>query len=194
MKDIKFSVVVGLFISLLPTYPLCASERDIQALAVQIRDATQSQRIVISQGVGKVDTRLLATGKYDIDLKKEISRHVSGASRKYHLPQSLLRAIIKVESAFNPTALSKKQCYGLTQLAPATAKELGADLYDLRQNIYGGAAYFRQMYDQYGSVEKALWAYNAGPRRVDDDYLPRETAQYIQKVMKLWHQYENKAS
>ena len=189
MKVFYLSSVVAAFILVL-SQPVIANDVAINALAAQIKDATQSQRVIITQSVGKIDSRLIDTGKYSINIQREIQRHIAGAARYYKLPKTLFKAIIKVESNFDPTALSHKKCYGLTQLAPGTARDIGADIYDLRQNIYGGASYFRKMYDRYGSVEEALWAYNAGPGRVNDNILPRETKKYIKDVMRFWQEYE----
>jgi len=79
---------------------------------------------------------------------------------------------------------------GLAQLMPETAKSLGVtDPFDPVQSINGGAAYLRQMLDKFGSVEKALAAYNAGPGAViKAGGIPpyAETQNYVQKIMKLY--------
>lgn len=109
------------------------------------------------------------------------------ASRQSLRPE-LVRAVIQVESGFNPRALSPKGAMGLMQLMPATARTLGVNNpWDPAQNIRGGTDYLRQLLDEYeGNEELALAAYNAGSgavakygRRVPPY---RETQDYVRKV------------
>jgi soluble lytic murein transglycosylase-like protein len=105
--------------------------------------------------------------------------------------QDLVRAVIQVESAFNPYAVSTKGAMGLMQLMPATARELGvANPFDPSQNIRGGVDYLRQLLDRYNNDERlALAAYNAGPGAVDrsGQAVPaiRETRDYVSRVSSI---------
>lgn len=114
------------------------------------------------------------------------------AAEKYGLPKSLVRSIMAAESGFRPEAVSKKGAIGLMQLMPGTAKTLGADPADLRQNVDAGARYLRDLLEKYNyGLYHALAAYNAGPGTVDKYHgVPpyAETLTYIQRVLRDFKQ------
>lgn len=85
------------------------------------------------------------------------------STRDWHV---LFQAMIEAESSYNPTAISPKGAYGLGQLMPATARELGVDPRDISQNLDGAARYLLAQLAEFHSVDLALAAYNAGPHRV----------------------------
>lgn len=113
-----------------------------------------------------------------------IEDHASAAG----LRPDLVRAVIHVESAFNPHARSPKGAIGLMQLMPFTARELGvSNPYDPEQNIRGGTVYLRRLLDRFGGNEElALAAYNAGPEAVSrhGGRIPpfRETRDYVERI------------
>ena len=117
------------------------------------------------------------------------------AAKKYALPDSFVRSVMKAESGFQTNAVSPKGAIGLMQLMPETARELGVDPRDPHQNADGGAQYLRALLARYESdpnqVLLALAAYNAGPAAVERYHgVPpwRETREYILRVLKNWDQ------
>jgi soluble lytic murein transglycosylase-like protein len=100
----------------------------------------------------------------------------------------LVRAVIQVESAFNPWAVSPKGAMGLMQLMPSTAARFGVrDPFNPSENIRAGVGYLRQLLDRYDNNEQlALAAYNAGPGAVDKygSKVPpyKETQNYVKRI------------
>jgi len=121
------------------------------------------------------------------DLDQLIVNH----ARRKQLDPDLVRAVIQVESAYRPGALSQKGAMGLMQLMPETAQELSVDdPWDPGQNVRGGTDYLRYLIDLFGGkLELALAGYNAGPTAVERyGGIPpyQETRNYVERVMRIY--------
>jgi len=117
---------------------------------------------------------------------------VQEASQTTRVPSELIHAVIKVESNYNPRALSRKGAQGLMQLMPNTARRFGnVNSWDPQQNILTGAKYLRWLLDYFDqNVELAVAAYNAGESAVvrSGRQIPKyaETVRYVPKVMSIY--------
>ena len=88
------------------------------------------------------------------------------SATRYGVPTELFLKLVQQESGWNANAKSHKGALGLAQLMPDTARKLGVDAHDPKQNLDGGARYLSQQYKRFGSWRLALAAYNAGPEAV----------------------------
>jgi soluble lytic murein transglycosylase-like protein len=119
---------------------------------------------------------------------------IRSAAQHNAVEESLIRAIIHAESAYQPDAQSPKGAQGLMQLMPATQAELKvSNPFDPHDNILGGARYLSQLLDQFdGDFELAAAAYNAGPNAVNKyGGVPPydETQEYVRRVKILYRRY-----
>jgi soluble lytic murein transglycosylase len=126
-----------------------------------------------------------------VAIKGRFGHFIREAAERYSLDPELIRAIIKVESGFNPSAVSKKGAMGLMQLMPETAEEMDVlEPFEAEDNIMGGSRYLRKMLNMFkGDLKLSLAAYNAGPSLVQKyGRIPRipETEKYVKKVL---HEY-----
>jgi soluble lytic murein transglycosylase-like protein len=115
-----------------------------------------------------------------------ISEMVEKAAHDNNVDPLLVHSIIKIESNYNPYAVSAKGAQGLMQLMPPTARDLGvSDSFDPRQNIEAGVRYLKYLQDLYKDDRLALAAYNAGPGAVQKyKWIPPypETQNYVNRV------------
>lgn len=114
---------------------------------------------------------------------------VHRAACEVGLPVGLFDAMIMQESRYKPSAVSTAGAFGLAQLMPGTATQLGVDRYSLQENLRGGARYLKQHINRFGRYDLALAAYNAGPGRVEKRWqVPAiaETRDYVRTIMGNW--------
>ncbi len=133
--------------------------------------------------------------RFTVNSNSRYASQIQAAATANNVEAALIRAVISVESGYNPSAISKAGAVGLMQLMPKTAKRYNvSDRHDPEQNIHGGTQYLRdllQMYDN--NLHLALAAYNAGEQAVMKygNRIPpyRETLAYVPKVMKFYKRY-----
>jgi soluble lytic murein transglycosylase-like protein len=124
----------------------------------------------------------------------ELEPLIHEVSQQHDLPPSLIKAVIQVESNFNPGATSPKGAQGLMQLMPGTAGDLQVvNPYDAQENVSAGTRYLKMLLEKFNyRLPLALAAYNAGPKRVDrhQDVPPiRETRDFVRNVCENFVKY-----
>jgi soluble lytic murein transglycosylase-like protein len=155
-----------------------------------LSDRARSGATVHTYAVTGADS-VRATVAVPIEKSRAYDHLITEHARRHGVRPELVRAVIQVESAFNPAAVSPKGAMGLMQLMPGTAQLLNVgNPFDPAQNIRGGVEYLRGLLDRYDQNEElALAAYNAGPGAVDKhgERIPlyRETRSYVAKVRQI---------
>ena len=124
--------------------------------------------------------------------QQDIDAAIDAAATRHHVDPSLVRSVVKVESNFNPNAVSSKGAMGLMQLMPSTARSLNvANPFDPEQNVDAGVRHLRKLLDSYGgNVRLSLAAYNAGAGAVARSAgVPhfRETQDYVRRITNLYN-------
>lgn len=143
-------------------------------------------KLYIQERPKKIESR------YD---SKKFDDIIRKAQKRYGVEFSLIKAVIKVESGFNPKAVSKVGAKGLMQIMPMNYDTLYVkDPFNPMDNIMGGALYLQRLLRRYEyKLPLVLAAYNAGPDAVDKyRQIPpyKETQNYVKKVMKTYSQYK----
>jgi hypothetical protein len=159
-----------------------------------------AENLMLEQRIMELEKTLQApveakVGKQDISIP----------TGKQYAPASLVKAVMQVESGGKQEAVSSKGARGLMQLMPATARDLGVDAKDPKQNVEGGSRYLQQQLTEFGDESLALAAYNWGPNNIKRAMakvkaegkrptwanikayikIPKETREYVDKVLSL---------
>lgn len=142
----------------------------------------------------KVEPRQTGKKEKQDSRQGEFNKLIADKSYQYGLDPALVKAVIAVESDFNPRAVSEKGAMGLMQLMPLTAKDLGvSNTFDPTANVDGGVRYLRYLLDYFNwDIELALAAYHAGKSRVERHLgippIPATHA-YVKKVKTTYSNY-----
>jgi soluble lytic murein transglycosylase-like protein len=122
----------------------------------------------------------------------DIDAAIEEAAARHNVDPNLVRAVVKVESNFNPNAVSRKGAMGLMQLMPATARQLKvSNPFDPEQNVDAGVRHLKQLLESYGgNIKLTLAAYNAGAGAVArSSGVPHyaETQNYVRRITNLYN-------
>jgi soluble lytic murein transglycosylase-like protein len=176
--------------------PVAAAEKPIRV----VRDA-DGNMVAGNLPAGAVGARSSARGAPAAEsaapdpAPSRLNQMIRELARRHGVSPALVKAVVTVESDFDPKAVSAKGARGLMQLMPGTAAELGVDdIYDPRGNLDGGIRHLRGLLDRYdGDVRLALAAYNAGEEAVRrHGGIPPypETRQYVRRVLDQYERWQ----
>jgi soluble lytic murein transglycosylase len=172
----------------LSSLPLIAVAAAFLTIAGPLAASADVYRYVDENGVMHF-TDAPTTSKFHLYFSEQanLDEIIRYYAQRFGLEPALLCAIVKVESNYNPKAVSSKGAVGLMQLIPTTAEELAVmDPLDINENVRGGCQYLKQMLTRFsGDLDLALAAYNAGPNAVQRHKgIPpfKETVDYVNKV------------
>jgi soluble lytic murein transglycosylase-like protein len=137
----------------------------------------------------KAATPAISAAQATAITRAELNNMVAGAGERHQIDPDFINSVIRAESGFHSNAVSKKGAQGLMQLMPGTASQLGvANSFDPNSNVEGGTRYLRELLEKYNyDPVKALAAYNAGSKRVDQYHgVPPyyETQAYIARIIR----------
>jgi len=190
-NGLRVFIAAALLFAAVPAQAQIYSWRDANGnLVLSNKKPLSDAESLKSYAVPKADT-VRATRYAAVDRGRNYDDLISEHARLNNVRADLVRAVVQVESAFNPRAISRVGAMGLMQLMPATAREFGVlNAFDPVENIRAGVAYLRRLLDRYSDNEElALAAYNAGPTAVDrhNQTVPpyRETKNYVKQITNI---------
>ena len=186
------ALLIGTVVSAAPASAQIYTWRDANGHLVlsNVRTETGAPAATRTYAVPQAET-VRATRYVTADRAWQYETLITEHSRLNGVRSDLVRAVMQVESAFNPNAISPKGAMGLMQLMPATMRQYGVrNAFNPSENVRAGVAYLRDLLNRYSNNEElALAAYNAGPGAVDKhgQAVPpyRETRNYVAKISKM---------
>jgi len=145
-------------------------------------------------GKRRADTMSVAPSDSSVERFSRYGEVIREAAGLYQIPEELVRAVIKVESDYDPRAISRAGAQGLMQLMPETAQRMQVrDVMDPRENVLGGVRYLRVLANMFnGDLELTLAGYNAGENAVvRHGGIPPfdETEDYVARVLAYYRRY-----
>jgi soluble lytic murein transglycosylase-like protein len=160
-----------------------ANVRAARSAAAEVNDYLGNEPSPRSQNIGFANKRFT---------DKEIDAAIEQAASRHNVDPNLVRSVIKVESNFNPNAVSRKGAMGLMQLMPQTARQLRVtNPFDPEQNVDAGVRHLKQLMESFGGdVKLTLAAYNAGAGAVArSSGIPHfsETRNYVRRITDLYY-------
>ncbi len=188
-KDHRWKPVPSVSSSTLKAARQAAQEVNTLALPVRLKGQTGQTAIgPVKIGSQPVDPTV---GMPAVSSSESVDKAIEEAANRHGVDPNLVRAVVKVESNFNPHAVSRKGAVGLMQLMPSTAKSLSVgNAFDPHQNVDAGVRHLKSLLENYnGNVELSLAAYNAGSGAVNRNRgIPpyRETRDYVRKITDIY--------
>jgi len=191
-RSVCLALVIAGVVSAAPASAQIYTWRDANGHLVlsNVRTESGAPAVTKTYAVPRAET-VRATRYVAVDRGWQYETLISEHARLNGVRSDLVRAVMQVESAFNPNAISPKGAMGLMQLMPATMRQYGVrNAFNPAENVRAGVAYLRDLLDRYSNNEElALAAYNAGPGAVDKhgQAVPpyRETRNYVAKISKM---------
>ena len=147
--------------------------------------------VFVNQARNPSPPKQATSGQARTAARSNLDHVIQRSANRHQVDPDLVRAIVRVESNYNPYAVSSRGAQGLMQLIPATARRFGVrDAFDPSANLEGGIRYLKHLMELYdGDLELVLAAYNAGENAVSRyNGVPpfRETRNYLRKISQIY--------
>ncbi len=182
MGKLQGMVVIGLVASL--TWPSFGLTEGLSATQKKLIDGRLSKQFQMTKL--KAEQEAENREVFEIPPNGSFRAVARAVAIRHRIPVDMFEKLVTVESNWNPNAVSHAGAIGLAQLMPDTARILGVNPRDPRQNLEGGARYLSEQYRRFGNWRLALAAYNAGPGAVEKyGGVPpfKETQGYVRKIL-----------